>query len=73
MEQDTVHELTAAYALDALTDEEASEYEEHLRHCALCREDLGVGNRLSTPRSLRAKLVRDDGRGGTPSFMSPSC
>ena len=68
MEQDTVHELTAAYALDALTDEEASEYEEHLRHCARCREDLGALQEATSmlaygappvapPPSLRDRIV----------------
>jgi anti-sigma-K factor RskA len=40
MEQNGVHELTAAYALDALADDDAREYEGHLRHCDRCRDDL---------------------------------
>jgi anti-sigma-K factor RskA len=40
VERDTVHELTAAYALDALDEHEAAEYEAHLRHCESCREAL---------------------------------
>jgi anti-sigma-K factor RskA len=40
MEQNGTHELTAAYALDALADHDAREYEEHLRHCDQCRDDL---------------------------------
>ena len=39
MEPD-VHELTAAYALDALDEGEEREYEEHLRRCARCRTEL---------------------------------
>ena len=35
-----LHELTAAYALDALDEEETAAYETHLRHCARCREEL---------------------------------
>jgi anti-sigma-K factor RskA len=35
-----VHELTAAYALDALDDEERESYEGHLAHCERCREEL---------------------------------
>jgi anti-sigma-K factor RskA len=40
METDTIHELTAAYALDALDDVEERRYEEHLARCPQCREDL---------------------------------
>ncbi len=35
-----IHELTAAYALDALAPEEREEYEAHLRDCESCREEL---------------------------------
>jgi anti-sigma-K factor RskA len=40
MESGTVHELTAAYALDALDASEEREFEEHLRSCESCREEL---------------------------------
>jgi anti-sigma-K factor RskA len=40
MEALTVHDLTAAYALDALDADEAREYEEHLAHCARCQQEL---------------------------------
>ena len=40
MGDDAVHELTAAYALDALEPEEARGYEEHLAGCERCREEL---------------------------------
>jgi len=40
MESGTIHELTAAYALDALDSSEEREFEEHLRSCESCREDL---------------------------------
>jgi anti-sigma-K factor RskA len=40
MEPEGIHELTAAYALNALDPVEEAEYEEHLRHCARCREEL---------------------------------
>jgi anti-sigma factor RsiW len=33
--------MTAAYALDALTDDERRRYEEHLAHCEQCRDELG--------------------------------
>jgi anti-sigma-K factor RskA len=35
-----VHELTAAFALDALDPEERETYEAHLAQCARCREEL---------------------------------
>jgi anti-sigma factor RsiW len=36
-----LHELTAAYALDALDADERSAYEQHLAVCDRCRADLG--------------------------------
>ncbi len=42
MEREEVHELTAAYALDALGDAEEAEYEAHLRHCDRCRDELAA-------------------------------
>lgn len=35
-----IHELTAAYALDALEPEERIEYETHLRECEACQDEL---------------------------------
>lgn len=40
MEPEAIHELTAAYSLNALDPAEEREYEEHLRHCPRCREEL---------------------------------
>ena len=40
MDDDAVHDLTAAYALDALEPDEARGYEEHLSGCARCRDEL---------------------------------
>ena len=40
MGDDAVHELTAAYALDAVEPDEARGYEEHLAGCERCREEL---------------------------------
>lgn len=39
-----VHDLTAAYALDALAPDEANAYEEHLGQCEQCRADLAELN-----------------------------
>ena len=40
MADESLHELTAAYALDALDEPERSAYERHLGGCAECRRDL---------------------------------
>jgi anti-sigma-K factor RskA len=40
MANEPLHELTAAYALDALDERERSAYEDHLEACADCRRDL---------------------------------
>ena len=40
MEADALHDLTAAYALDALDEGEEREYEDHLARCPRCREEL---------------------------------
>lgn len=42
MERETIHDLSAAYALDALSDQEAAEFEEHLRSCGECRNELAA-------------------------------
>ena len=43
-----VHDLTAAYALDALGQDEREAYEAHLAQCARCREELaGLGETAS--------------------------
>lgn len=38
--RDDAHSLVAPYALDALTDEEARDFEEHLAGCEQCRGEL---------------------------------
>src|SRR5204862_5350511 len=40
MESIDIHDLTTAYALDALSPDEAREYEEHLATCERCRREL---------------------------------
>jgi anti-sigma-K factor RskA len=42
MERHGIHELSAAYALDALDDEERDAYEDHLATCADCRRDVAA-------------------------------
>jgi anti-sigma-K factor RskA len=40
VEREEIHDLTAAYALDALSPEEERAFEEHLRTCDACREEV---------------------------------
>jgi anti-sigma-K factor RskA len=42
MERTEIHELSAAYALDALDPEELDEFERHLAHCEECREHVAA-------------------------------
>ena len=42
MERQGIHELSAPYALDALSPEEQREFEEHLAHCDECREAVAA-------------------------------
>jgi anti-sigma-K factor RskA len=75
MEDRTVHELTAAYALDALDDDERRAFEEHLPGCARCREEvadlsqtaalLAHGAPAATPPPvLRDRIIAEARRDG---------
>ena len=70
MESLSVHDLTAAYALDALDPAEAREYEAHLATCAECQADLAqLGGSASAlafavespppPDALRRRILED--------------
>ena len=63
-----IHELTAAYALDALDQEEREQYEAHLAQCEQCRTELaGLGETAaalalaapsaSPPPQLRTRIL----------------
>lgn len=76
MESDAVHELTAAYALDALDGDDAREYERHLAHCARCRAELATLTEAAAglafavepvepPPALRQRILDEARRGGT--------
>lgn len=63
-----LHDLTAAYALDALDPDEAEAYERHLSQCEECREQLAELNETATalafgavaptpPERLRASIL----------------
>src|ERR1035437_1756197 len=49
-----IHDLTAAFALDALDEHETREYEAHLAQCERCREEL---SRLSESAGALAWAV----------------
>jgi anti-sigma-K factor RskA len=70
---DVIHELTAAYALDALDGEERDRYETHLATCTPCREELQSFWRVSgslahaaggppPPPALRARILAEASR-----------
>lgn len=53
MDRADLHDLSAAYALDALDEDEAAAYERHLAHCAECRESVAAF------RDVAAELAYD--------------
>ena len=69
-----IHDLTAAYALDALDADETREYEAHLAQCVRCRADLSTLSESATAlawavdapappqRPARADPLRGGGR-----------
>jgi anti-sigma factor RsiW len=64
-----LHDLTAAYALDALDEHETREYEAHLAQCEPCREELATLSEAATalawatadgpapPEALRSRIL----------------
>jgi anti-sigma factor RsiW len=48
VEAEALHDLTPAYALDALSEAEVREYEEHLARCAQCQEELAGFSQTAT-------------------------
>jgi anti-sigma-K factor RskA len=69
MEANALHELTAAYALDALDPDDAREYEAHLAHCERCRAELAslseaagalayASEAPAPPVELRARILQ---------------
>ena len=51
-----IHSLSGAYAIDALSDEEAAEFREHLAGCAVCREEV-AGLRAAAARMGASREV----------------
>jgi anti-sigma factor RsiW len=73
MEANALHDLTAAYALDALDAEDARAYEEHLARCPRCRDDLASFSETAgalayavdapaPPPELRARILQNAAR-----------
>ena len=70
MDTETLHDLTAAYSLDALDEHEAREYEQHLRDCPRCRGELAALSEASAalaygvpaaapPPALRERILAE--------------
>ncbi len=68
MERAEIHELSAAYALDALEGKDLEAFEEHLAHCAECRENVTTFQRVAAdlaydvdapepPAGLRGRIL----------------
>ena len=79
MEADALHDLTAAYALDALDPEDARRYEAHLAHCARCHDELAELSKAAgalayateasaPPPALRARIL-DQARAERPNVV----
>jgi len=77
-----LHTLSGAYALDALSDEEAKHFRMHLRDCASCREEvrelrqaaarMGESEAKPPPSSLKARiLAAADQQPQAPPKVSP--
>ncbi len=75
-----VHTLSGAYALDALSPEEAAEFERHLEGCSACRDEvrefravvtaMGEQSWAAPPASLRRKVL--DAAERTPQQRPPA-
>jgi anti-sigma-K factor RskA len=57
MERTGIHELSAAYALDALDGDERREFEEHLTHCAECREEVASFQEAASALAYQADVA----------------
>lgn len=62
-----LHTLSGAYAIDALSEEEARQFDRHLEECPACREEvrelqaaaakMGAAEALAPPPALRARVL----------------
>jgi anti-sigma-K factor RskA len=80
MERAEIHELSAAYALDALAADEREAFEEHLARCAECRENVASFQQVAAdlaydvdapepPATLRGRIL-DQAAGERPNVVS---
>ena len=56
MERTGIHELSAAYALDALEGDERREFEEHLMRCAGCQETVAAFQEAAASLAYQAEM-----------------
>jgi anti-sigma-K factor RskA len=56
MERTGIHELSAAYALDALDPAEQREFEEHLTHCTECRDTVAAFQETTASLAYDAEM-----------------
>jgi anti-sigma-K factor RskA len=56
MERTGIHELSAAYALDALDAAERREFEEHVTHCAECQEAVAAFEETAATLAYDAEM-----------------
>jgi anti-sigma-K factor RskA len=56
MERTGIHELSAAYALDALEPAERAEFEEHLVHCPDCRQAVAAFQETAASLAYDAEM-----------------
>ena len=74
MADNSLHEMTAAYALDALDEREHEAFERHLAECEQCRNELASLSETATalayavdapppPTQLRARILAEAGAG----------
>jgi anti-sigma-K factor RskA len=61
MEHTEIHELSAAYALHALDAQERSAFEEHLLHCAECREAVSLFQETAAALAYDAEMPAPPG------------
>ncbi len=62
-----LHTLSGAYAIDALSEEEARQFDRHLEECPACREEvrelraaaakMGAAEALTPPPALKARVL----------------
>lgn len=72
MTEHEVHTLTGAYAADALPDDERREFDEHLKQCPACRQEvaelaattarLGAAASSPAPEAMRARVLAEVAR-----------